>query len=241
MTHHRRDQIQTRIEPARDPPAGDNPQPTQPQTRPPRITLPPLDALLPRVTPLARNALPPPIRPLGQNKRILLLILAQLEPRIVHHVILLHHIRLLQIAAPRRIVADDLQLGVEVGVRGRGHALEHARGPEDQAARADRHERALFGRVGGLQFGEGFEQGDGFGVGGDDGVDALRGAAGDDQDVVFLEVVVRVGVVDVGFDGQARGGGDAAGGSYDGVFERFGTCVMFFSLNQQRCVCSDER
>lgn len=79
-----------------------------------------------------------------------------------------------------------------------------------------------------MQFGEGFEQGDGFGVGGDDGVDALRGAAGHDQDVVFFEVVVRVGVIDVGFDGQARGGGDAPRGGCDGVFERFGTYAYVF-------------
>lgn len=158
MTHHCRDQVQTRIQPTRDPPARDNPQPTQPQTGPPRITLPPLDTLLPRITPLARNALPPPIRPLGQDKRILLLILAQLEPRIVHHVILLHHIRLLQIGpAPRRLLANNLHLGVEIGVRGRGQPLQHARGAQDQTSRADGHERALFGRVGGLQFRECFE------------------------------------------------------------------------------------
>ena len=90
-----------------------------------------------------------------------------------------------------------------------------------------------------MEFGEGFEQGDGFGVGGDEGVDAFRGAAGDDQDVVFLEVFVRVGVVDVGFDGQARGGGDAAGGSCDGVFEGFGTCILCFS-EISRCSLSDE-
>ena len=203
MTHHCRDQVQTRIQPARDSPTRNNPQPTQPQTRPPRIALPPLDTLLPRITPLARNALPPPIGPLGQDKRILLLILAQLEPRIIDHVILLHDIRLLQIPAPRRILANNLHLGVEIRVRGRGHALQHARGAQDQTAGADGHQRALFGRVRGLQLGEGFEQRDGFGVGGDDGVDPFRGAAGHDQHVVFFEVVVRVRVIDISLDGQA--------------------------------------
>ena len=165
---------------------------------------PPLNALLPSIAALPRNTLPPPIRPLGQNKRILLLILAQLETGIINDVILLHHIRLLQLTPPRRILADNLHLGVVIRVRGGRQPLQHARGAQDQAPRADGHERALFGRVGGLQLAEGFEERDGLGglgAVGDDAVDAFWGAAGDDEHVVFFEVVVGVGVVDVGFDG----------------------------------------
>ena len=204
MANHGRNKIQAGIKPTRDPSRRNNPQPTQPQAGPPRIALPPLHTLFPSITALPRNTLPPSIRPLSQNKRILLLILAQLKPGIIHHVILLHDIRLLQLAAPRRVLADNLHLGVVIRVRGRRQPLQHARGAQDQAARADGHERALFGRVGGLQLAEGFEERDGLGglgAVGDDAVDALWGAAGDDEHVVFFEVVVRVGVVDVGFEG----------------------------------------
>lgn len=89
-------------------------------------------------------------------------------------------------------------------MRGSRHTLQHARSAEQQTPRSDGHERALFGRVGGLEFAEGFEEGDrlgGLGAVVDDAVDALGGAAGDDEHVVLLEVVVRVDVVDVGFDG----------------------------------------
>jgi hypothetical protein len=87
---------------------------------------------------------------------------------------------------------------------GRGEALEEARAREEQGPRADGHEGAFFAGVGGLQRGEGLDQFDGFGgVGGgfvfQGRVDAA--AAGDDQDVVVVEVFVGVFVVDVRFDG----------------------------------------
>lgn len=204
MADHGRNKIQAGIQPTGHAPRRNDPQPTQPQARPPRIALPPLDALLPSIAALPRNALPPPIRPLGQNKRILLLILAQLETGVINHIILLHHIRLLQLAPPRRILADNLHLGVVIRVRGGRQTLQHAGSAQDQTPRADGHERALFGGVGGLEFAEGFEEGNwlgGLGAVVDDAVDAFGGAAGDDEHVVFLEVVVRVRVVDVGFDG----------------------------------------
>ena len=55
-----------------------------------------------------------------------------------------------------------------------------------------------------MQLAEGFKERGGFGgLGGvfDDAVDGGRGTAGDYQHVVFFEVFVRVGVVDVGFYG----------------------------------------
>ena len=164
MRHHSRHKIQASIQPTR---------------------LPPLHTLLPCITPLPCDRLPPPIRPLTQNERILRLVLAQLKPRIINDVILLHHIRLQQLAPPRRLLAQNLHLGIEIRMRGRGQALQDARLGEDHGARADGHEGALFGGVGGLEFGEGLDEGEGFGGGGEDGRDA-GGAAGDDEDVVVF-------------------------------------------------------
>ena len=125
MTHHGRHQIQTRIQPARHPATRNDPQPPQLQSRPPRIALPPLHALLPRITPLPRDALAPSIRPLRQHERILIQIGAQVEARVVDHVVLLHDVRLLeQLPAARRFLAQDLEFRVVVRVRGRGHALQ---------------------------------------------------------------------------------------------------------------------
>ena len=76
--------------------------------------------------------------------------------------------------------------------------------PEQERARGDAHECAFFAGILGLESGKSADQGEGFGVGFEDGVDALD-AAGDDEDVVVLEVGVRVFVIDVGFDGEAGG------------------------------------
>ena len=47
-------------------------------------------------------------------------------------------------------------------------------------------------------------------------------AARDDQDVVVIEVFVRIQVVHVGFNGEAGGGGDGGRGGGEGAFEGFG-------------------
>lgn len=103
--------------------------------------------------------------------------------------------------------------------------------PEDQAARADGEEGAFFGGVGFLEGGVGGGEAGGFGWvgrGGGGGGGAEfgedRGAAGDDEDVVVVEVVVCGFVVDVRFDGETRGGGHGGGGGGDGAFEGFGAC-----------------
>ena len=72
---------------------------------------------------------------------------------------------------------------------------------EQQRACADGHEGALFARVGDLELCECFDQFEGFRVVFEDRVDAI--AAGDDEDVVFLQVFVGGGEVNVGFDGEA--------------------------------------
>ena len=231
MTYHGRHQVETRIQPARHPTTRDDPQPAQLQPSPPRIALPPLHALLPRITPLPRHALAPPIRPLRQHKRILIHIGAQIEARVVHHVVLLHHVRLLeQLSSARGFLAQDLEFRVVIRVRGCGHALQQACVPEDQAAGADGEEGAFFGGVGFLESRVGGGEAGRFGwvgvVGrggraefGKDG-----GAAGDNEDVVVVEVVVRGFVVDVRFDGEAGGGSHGGRGRGDGAFEGFGAC-----------------
>ena len=73
-----------------------------------------------------------------------------------------------------------------------------------------------------MEFREGLDQFCGFGVWGfEDGVDS-GGTAGDNEDVVVFQIVVGGFEVDVGFYGEAGGGGDALGGGGDGGFEGFG-------------------
>ena len=217
MRNHGSYQIQTRIQAARHAPTGDNPHPAQPQVSPFGDRLPSLHALPPRIAALARNRLPPAVWPLAEDERVLVQFVAEVEARVIHDVILLHDVRLLELAAARSLLADDLHLGVIVRMRRGGHALQHAGLGQDEGARADGHEGALFRRVGLLQGAEGFEEGHGLGFGFEHGVDAV--AAGDDEDVVVVEGFVGVFVVNVGFDGEARGGGDALGGGGDGAFE----------------------
>lgn len=224
MAHHSRHKVQTRIQSASHAPRRDHPQSAQPQARSPRITLPPLHALLPGITPLPRNTLPPAIRPLRQNERILFEVIAQIEARVVDDVILLHHIRLLQISPPRRIPTDNLHLRVIIRMRRRREPLQNTRLGKEHTPRADGHERAFLAGVRELEFREGLDEGDGFcgGRGVEDGVDGRP--AGDNKDVVVGEVIVGGFVVDVGFYGEAGGGGDALGGGGDGGFEGFGVC-----------------
>ena len=103
---------------------------------------------------------------------------------------------------------------------GGGHALEQAGVGEQQGAGADGHEGALFAGVFLLERGEGVDEREGLGVVVEEGVDA--GAAGDDEYVVVVEFFVCVGVVDVGFDGEAGGGGYGGGGGGEGELEGFG-------------------
>ena len=71
-----------------------------------------------------------------------------------------------------------------------------------------------------LQAAEGLEEGHGLCFGLEDGINAV--AAGNDEDVVFIEGLVGVFVIDIGFDGETGGGCDALGGGGDGAFEGFG-------------------
>lgn len=217
VAHHRSHKIQAGIQATRNASTGNDPQPAKSQTCSPSIALSPLHTLLPRIASLASNAFPSTIRPFGKDERIFVFILPKIKARVVHHIILLHHVSLFQIAFPRRILADDLQLGVVVWVCGRSHTLQHPSGAQDQRASADGHEGALFAWVGGLQLGEGFEEGHWFGVFLDDFLSAA--AARDDEDIVFFEVVMGVSVIDICFDGKARGRRDAGGGCDDGAFE----------------------
>lgn len=154
MGHHGGHQIQTSIQTTRHPSTRDDPQPTQPHIRPPRNTLPPLNTLLPRITPLSRDGLPPPIRPLTQDERILLELLAQLKPRVVDYIVLLHDVRLFEVPAACRVFAQDLQLGVVVWVGGCSEALENTCLGEEEGRRADGEEGALFAWVASLEGGE---------------------------------------------------------------------------------------
>lgn len=61
-------------------------------------------------------------------------------------------------------------------------------------------------------------------MGFEDFVDAI--AAGDDEHVIFGEVLVSSSIVDVGFDGQAGRRADASGRGGDGDFESLGACVI---------------
>jgi len=181
MTRHSGHKIQTRIQTTRHSPTGDNPQPPQFQTRAAGVTLPALHTLLPRITPLPRNTLPPPIRPRGKNERVLLQLVPQIETRVVDHVVLLHDVRLLEVAVARRFFADDLHLRVVIRVRGRGQTLQETGLGEDQGAGADGHQGAFFGWVGELELCEGADQIDGLAAFCEQVVDAP--AAGDDEDL----------------------------------------------------------
>lgn len=226
MTDHGRHQIKARIQAAGHSPARNDPQPAEAERGTTSIRLPPLDALLPRIAALAGDGLPPTIGPLRQHKRILLDLFAEVEASIVDDVILLHDVRLLEIAAAGGFLADDLELGVGVRMGGGGHALEDAGFGEEEGSGADGEEGTFFARVCLLEGAEVFDEFDGFGVFVvQDGFDTF--AAGDDEDVVFSEGFVGVVVVHVGFDDEAGGGGGAWLGRDVGAFEGFGGWRFF--------------
>lgn len=207
VRHHGRHQVQAGVQPAGHPPAGDDAQTAQPQRRPAGDRLAPLDRLLPRVAALARDRFAPAVGALGQDEGVLLDFLAQVEARVVDDVVFLHHVGLFEVAASGGFFADNLHLGVIVGVRGGGQALQDSGLREDERAGADGHDGALFGGIRLLEFGEGFDEFEGFGFLLEHIFD--RPAAGNDQNIVFLERLVRIFVVDIGLDGQARRRGHA--------------------------------
>ena len=219
MRDHRGDQIQARVETARDAPARDHSQPAEPQRRAARIRFPPLDRLLPRVAALARNGFAPPVRPLRQYERILVHLLAEIEAGVIDDIILLHDVRLLEVAAAGGFLADDLHLGVVVRVGGGGHALQQAGVRQGEGARADGHEGALFAGVLLLQGGEGFDERDGLAVRLQHGVHPA--AAGDDEHVVVVQIFVRVVEIDVRLDRQPGGCSHTLRCGGDGTLERF--------------------
>ena len=231
MAHHGPNKIAGRIQPRRHATTRNDPQPAQPQRGPPRIALATPIRIAPGIAPLPRHRGPPRIairhgtrgriqRRLRHDERVLVEVLAQIEARVVDHVSLLHDVGAVAQLAPGRVRAQDLQLGVVVRVRRRRQPLQDAGLREEEAARAHAQERALFGWVFLLHLGEGFDERDGFGVGGED---VGAAAAGDDEDVVVFDVLVRVRVVHVGFDDEALAGGRAGLAGDDGDFECFGS------------------
>ena len=59
--------------------------------------------------------------------------------------------------------------------------------------------------------------------------------AGEDEDVVVVEVFVGGFVVDVGFDCQAGGGGNGGGWGRDGGLEGFGSWMDASRVNGKAC------
>jgi hypothetical protein len=141
---------------------------------------------------------------LGQQVRVLVLVLAEVEAQVVDDVAGVHDIRTIGHVALRSVAADDFELGHEVRVGGGGEAGQDAGLAEEERAGADAHEGALAGGVLLLLLGEGFDEGERLGLGLED---FLRLAADDDEDVDFVQARHGVGVAEVGFDGGALGAG----------------------------------
>ena len=227
LARHRTHHIQRGIQPRRPRIARNHPEPAQPQLRAPRRAILLQIALPPAVAALARDAAPPPLLLAAQHLQIpavdderVLLLIPEVEPRVVHHVHLLHDLGAVRRRERRRLLAQLLELDVQLRVRRRGEALQDAGPGEEHGAGTDAQQRALLDRVVLLHVGEGADQLDGLVV----LVDAHDGggrAAGDDEDVDVAQELVRVlevhvrgdGVALRGLDGLGRRGGDADEGA----------------------------
>jgi hypothetical protein len=156
---------------------------------------------------------------LGQQVGVLVLILAEVEAQVVDDVAGVHDVRAIGHVALRGVAADDFELGHVVRVGGGGQAGEDACFAEEEGTGADAHESALAGGVLLLLLGEGFDEGEGLGLGFED---FLGLAADDDQDVDFVQAFHGVGVAHVGFDGGALGAGHVLVAAGEDGAEGFG-------------------
>lgn len=108
-------------------------------------------------------------------------------------------------------------------------ALENACLSEEQGAGADGHEGSFFAGIRGLKLSKGFDQFERFCILLENVVDAI--AAGNNQDVIFIQVLMSSLDVDVGFDGEARGGGDALGDGCKSALECFAVYIGLLSID----------
>ena len=102
--------------------------------------------------------------------------------------------------------------------------LEKALFGEEEGRGVDGEEGAFTGGIGGLDFGEGFDEAQGFAVFLEH-FHAFVLAAGDDQDVEFLEAFMGFFKGDVGGECDALGGEDLFGAGGEGYVEGFGFCA----------------
>jgi hypothetical protein len=159
---------------------------------------------------------------LGQQVRVFVLVLAEVEAQVIDDVAGVHDVRAVGHVALGGVAADDFELGHIVRVRSGGEAGQDARLAQEERAGADAHEGALAGWVLLLLLGEGFDEGKWLGLGLDD---FLRLAADDDEDIDLVQARHGVFVAEVGFDGGALGAGDVLVVAGEDGAEGFGLWV----------------
>lgn len=142
---------------------------------------------------------------LGEQVRVLVFVLAELEAQVVDDVAGVDDVGVVGHVALGGLAADVLELGHEVRVGGGGQAGEDARLSEEERAGANAKEGALAGWVLLLQLAEGLDEGERLGFALEDFISA---AADDDEDVNLGEAGVGVSIAEVGLDGGALGAGD---------------------------------
>jgi hypothetical protein len=233
---HGGDQVQGRVHASRDSAAGDDSKPTELHVLPLDQALAPL-AQLESIAALPRDALASSlgageIWTFVEDEGVLVEVLAQVKAGIVDYIALFHHVGALEIAKLGSLDAHVLESGVVVGVGGGTESLQDARFGEEERASADGEEGTLLAGILLLQLGVGFDEVHGLGVGLEDGLDA---SAGDDEDVVVLNVLMGVIKVDVSFECGPLSRFYTLRGSSNGEFKGFGGCCMYL------LVCSSRR
>lgn len=136
----------------------------------------------------------------GEQVRVLVFILAQLEAEVVDDVAGVNNVGVIRHVTLRSLADDVLEFRHEVRVGGGGQAGQDARFAEEQRAGADAHQGALAGRVLLLQLGKAFDEVERLALALED---LVRATADDDQDVDLVQAVEGVGVAEVGLDGGA--------------------------------------
>jgi hypothetical protein len=157
------------------------------------------------------------------------LLLAQIEPSIVDHVTLLHDIGAHGEVAGRSLLADLLKAGVVVGMGSGSKTLKHALLGEEERTDVDGEDGALLRGALLLEldiFGEKTKR---LGLVLEHVEDTL--AAGNNDDVKVLELVVGVLVVHVGLDGEALDGRHGSRGARELDLERLARCRSLSAAN----------
>ena len=100
-----------------------------------------------------------------QYEWILIDLFAQVKAGVIDDIVLLHDIRLFEIATACGVLAGDFELGVEIWVRGGCETLKETCLGEEKRTSTDGEEGALLAGVLLLEGSVGLEEGDGFGEG----------------------------------------------------------------------------